>query len=511
LSATAAPAAAAPPPLAVPFGAWAPDQAAVDAGVTLTATNVFAQATGYGPVPSPVAVSQPLPGPCLGAIAVQTVNQGWVVYAGTATKLYKFNIGTRGWTDVSGPSAYTVPVGDYWSFALYGSRLFAVNAGVAPQVIDVESGSTFSTLVAADPANQPPRARFAVVVNEFLFLGGLSGNPTAVQWSGIGDPTYWTPGINDSDIQILPDGGNVTALVGGESLIIFQERAIQQMVFAPGSAATFQRTKLESDRGAVAPWSVIKVGPSIYFLDRDGFYVFSANGSQSIGKERVNRYWQTLRDPTYAASCVAAVDPTGSRVLWTFKSQEVADPALLDQAICYDFLLDKWTRIDMPMRYWLRTATSPISADSIPENSDIGTAPYDFLNNLSTDSAVFSGGVPLLGVFGTDNALSLMEGPSLPATIGTPWAQIGRPNRAYSNGVRIDTDANSYTATVATRESLALGDVARARPASGPNKERFCPCRASGRYHQVTVSVAAGDAWTYAQAVEPMLVAEGMR
>jgi hypothetical protein len=509
LSSGAVPAAEAPP-LAVPFGPWSPDQAQVDQAVSALATNVFAQAIGYGPVPGPVPVTQPLPGPCRGAIAVQTVSQGWVVYAGTATKLYRFNAGTRGWTDISGPSPYSLPSEDYWSFALYGPTLIAVHLGAPPQEIDVESGTTFSDLGHTD-GYPPPFARFVAVVNEFVFLGGIGGNEAAVQWSGIGDPHYWVPGIRLSDIQILPDGGNVTALVSGESLIVFQERAIQQFVFAGNTAEAFQRTKLESDRGAVAPWSVVKVGANIFFLDRDGFYAFSGAASQPIGKERVDRWFQTLRDPTYIETCVAAIDPTGSRVFWAFKSQQVSDPTMLDQAICYDFLLDRWTRIDIPLRYWMRTATSAISADSISEISDTGTTPYDFLSGLSSDSAVFSGGVPKIGVFGTDNALSLFEGPSLEATIQTPWAQIARPNRAYSNGVRIDSDAQAWFAAVSTRESLAVTDMGRERPESSPNAERFAPCRASGRYHQVKVRIPAGDPWTYAQAVEPMVVPEGMR
>jgi hypothetical protein len=115
-------------------------------------------------------------------------------------------------------------------------------------------------------------------------------------------------------------------------------------------------------------------------------------------------------------------------------------------------------------------------------------------------------------VFGSDNKLSLLEGPSLEAKIGTPWVQVNRPKRAYADGVRIDTDASAWFATVSTRESLALADPVRERPESGPNAERFAPCRASGRYHQVMVRIAAGDPWTYAQAVEPMLRdAEGLR
>lgn len=514
VSATAEPAQGqAAPPLAVPFGAWEPDRSSVDSVSSAVALNVYPQANGYGPVPSPVGVTLPLPGACRGAISVRLRSGTWVVYAGTATRLYRFNNATLGWTDVSGPSPYLLPPEDYWSFALYGTLLIATHTGARPQTIDIEAVATtkFSDL-AYTSADPPPRARFVCVVNEFVLLGGLLDNEAAVQWSGIGDPHYWTPGVNDSDIQILPDGGRVTAVVGGDAGIVFQETAIQEFVFNPGSGQVFSRTKLESDRGAVAPWSVTKVGAQIFFLDRDGFYVFSGGLSQPVGKERVNRWFQALRDPTYIETCVTVPDPTGTRVLWAFKSQNSANPTLLDVCACYDYVLDRWTQVDLTVQFWLRAETAPISFDTVSEDVDQGAAPYAFVHGLSADSALFSGGVPLVGLFGTDNRLALLEGPSLEARIETPWVQAARPKRAYADGVRLDSDANAWFATVATRESLGATDPARWRPESAPNAERFAPCRASGRYHKVKARILAGDPWTYAQAVEPLLRdAEGMR
>jgi hypothetical protein len=499
-------------PIAMPFGQWAPDIASVDAGVAAVATNVFPQVNGYGPVPSPNPVTLPLPDVCRGSISVRTATGSWIAYAGTATKLYRFDPATLGWEDVSGPSSYNLPPEDYWSFALYGPLLIATHTGALPQEINVNAaGVKFADLAHTD-GYPPPRARFVAVVSEFVVLGGLLDDEATVQWSSIGDPHEWIPGVHSGDVQTFPDGGRVTGLVGGDVALVFQERAIQQLVFAAGTTEVFQRSKLESDRGAVAPWSVIKIGATVFFLDREGFFAFSNGGSVSIGSNRVNRWFQAMRDPTYVQTCVTTQDPTGQRVLWAFKSKNSSDPTLLDLCIVYDFALDRWTRIDFTLRYWLRVETAPVSLDSIGENVDGGTTPYDFAGGLSLDSALFSGGVPLVGVFGLDNRLSILEGPSLEALIETPYLQVGRPRRAYSNGVRVDTDASAWFATVSTRESLAVADAPRARPESRPNAERFAPCRASGRYHNARIRISAGDQWTYAQAVEPDLrAAEGLR
>ena len=493
--------------LALP--AWEPDKAANDQSVTAVAINTYPQVNGWGPTPSPRPFGQALPGVCRGAIDVRKADGTWVHYVGAATKLYRFNQATYGWDDVSGTSAYLLPPQDYWSFALYGTLLLAVHANARPQAIDIESGTVFADLTYTSP-DPPPRARFVAVVNEFVMLGGLPDNPAAVQWSGIADPHYWTPGVDDSDIQVLPDGGRVTGLVGGETLIVFQETSIQNFVFAPGTAAVFQRTKLEDARGAIAPWSIIKVGGAIYYLDRDGFYLFTGGASTAIGKERVNRWYQAVRDATFAETAVVVADPQGSRVLWAFKSVGASDASVLDLAICYDFAQDRWSQISLkqPIRYWFRAQTSPVRLDDITQSLE-AAAPYNFAAGLSLDSAVFSGGVPLIGSFGLDNKLALHDGPSLEAVIETCDGQLSRPNRTYLRGARPDTDANAFTMAIGTREALGVNVPVRWRDETPPNRQRFCYAQASGRYHRARLRIPAGDPWTYARAIEPDGVPEG--
>jgi hypothetical protein len=495
----------------IPLAAWEPDKASNDASVSALAINAFPQVNGWGPVPSPIPFGFPLPDVCRGAFDVRKADGTWVHYVGTATKLYRSNPATLGWDDISGPSPYLLPPEDYWSFALYGPLLIATHTGAPPQTIDIENDTAFADLTYTSP-DPPPHARFVAIVNEFVFFGGLLDNEAAVQWSAIADPHYWTPGINDSDIQILPDGGRVTGLVGGDTLIVFQETSIQQFVFAAGTAAVFQRTKIEDARGAIAPWSIVKVGAAIYFLDRDGFYLFAGGASTPIGKERVNRWFQSLRDPTFAETTVVVADPTGSRVFWAFKSVGGSDATKLDLAFCYDFAQDRFAQISLPqpIRYWFRAQTSPVTLDSITQSVE-GSAPYDFTIGLSLDSAIFSGGVPSVGVFGLDNKYALLQGPSLEATLETCDAQLARPARAYARGVRLDSDADNWFVSVGTRESLAKSVPVRWRTETAPNAERFAYCHASGRYHRARVRIQAGDAWTYAKSVEPDAVAEGMR
>src|SRR5262249_42531856 len=149
------------------------------------AKNVYATKIGYGPIASLSAVSSSaLPTKCLGAVTVRDSNGNYQTFAGTATKLWKWVAGA--WSDYSG-AAYSVNDGDYWSFALFGSKLIACNINDVPQVIDIDTGATnFSAL-----GGSPPKARYVQVVGDFVILACLNGNNRKLRNSAINDATGW--------------------------------------------------------------------------------------------------------------------------------------------------------------------------------------------------------------------------------------------------------------------------------------------------------------------------------
>jgi hypothetical protein len=274
---------------------FAPDTASVDAGVSAVATNVVPRSDGYGPVLAPVPLSLALPAECRGAIAVFSPTYNFPIYvAGTNTGLYVYRTTDKAWLPVTNTArSYSVPPGDYWSFVVYGTLLLACSAGTPVQkvVIDqVQAGKAFEDL-----GGNPPRARHMGVVGDFLVLAGLPDTPQTVRWSNSGNIEQWPLGQLDQegDEQQLPDGGAVTGFAGGEYGVIFQERAIRRMTLSPSSGTVFDCSVLEENRGAVAPWCIAKVGPRIFFLDRDGFYALVIGGGPStpIGAERVNRFF----------------------------------------------------------------------------------------------------------------------------------------------------------------------------------------------------------------------------
>ncbi|WP_298967754.1 hypothetical protein [uncultured Methylobacterium sp.] len=491
---------------AIPLPPYAPDIASLDATVSGIALNVVPRADGYGPIRAPVALSTPLPDACRGMIAVVSPAFGtWVYFAGTRSGLYRFNNASKGWDSVSNPvRTYGVPDLDSWQFALYGAQLVAVHAGAPPQVMNVDRERRFRDL-----GGGPPRARAVGVVNEFLVLAGLVGQPNAIQWSDLGDPEFWTPGLrtagHTADLQIFPDGGAVTGFAGGEFGIVFQERSIRRLTFNPGSVQVFDTSIVEENRGAVAPWSICKVGPRTFFLDADGFYLFTGGISQPIGAERVNRTFLAAVDPLRLKQTIAVRDVYGPRVFFCYRTR-AADPAqrsLLDAALIYDWQLDRWSAANLVVQAGIATATPPVALESLTGTLETQALPFD--------DPSYQGGIPALGFVTADGRLSLLTGGPLEAAIESADAMLARPARAFARGVRLDSDADDWRARVGTRETLRQADPVRWRDETGPTAERFAPCRASGRYHRVGFRIPAATPWSYASAFDADAVPEGIR
>lgn len=251
----------------IPWGEYRPDLSDINTAYTSSVLNVLPRADGYQPVKSYAALTDTLPGACRGFFFARNAGV-LVVFAATATRIYKLNNSTLEWTDVSqGGGAYSSLSSDaQWQFAQFNDSVIAVQENVVPQVFDTTSDSEFSDL-----GGSPPQARYISVINRFVVLSGLLDNPYRVQWSGLNAITTWTSGTNFSDYQDLPDGGVVRGVIGGEFGIIVQDLALRRMIYSPGSDIVFQIDRISRDTGALAPYSIVNGGEGIFFLSPRGY------------------------------------------------------------------------------------------------------------------------------------------------------------------------------------------------------------------------------------------------
>src|SRR5258707_5064922 len=110
----------------VGFGSWQPDTAGLNTkdqsgrALLSIARNVYPGRGGWMPILSLAAfqTGTAFSGTCNGMFAARSSTGGWVIFAGSTTKLFKFNSGTSTWDDYSRVSggAANRPVRDDLSF-----------------------------------------------------------------------------------------------------------------------------------------------------------------------------------------------------------------------------------------------------------------------------------------------------------------------------------------------------------------------------------------------------------
>ncbi len=486
---------------AILFGAHRPDQEDLQSDMGAV-TNVIPRMRGYGPLSNLLPLSNPLAATPLGAFAALGINGAYSIFVGTATKLYKYNTATLAFTDVArlAGGVYAASTTAPWSFTQFGTKVIAVNFNDDPQVIDVDSGTNFAAL-----AGTPPRARYAGVFGDFLVLGNVSGFPRRVQWSGLNNIEFWTSGTNSSDFQDFPDGGHVSGLAGYDAGFVFQENAIRRMIFTPGGEPdfVFRIEKVENERGSASARSIITVGPRVFFLARDGFYVIDGTGSKNIGFETMNSTFLDIVDRAKVGDVMGSSDPLHSRVYWAFTSSD-SPTAYFNKLIIYDWAIDRWSEAFVNQYMIFPAAVAGLGLEGLDAiAASIETLQY------SLDSRVWAGGQPVIASIDQNLRLAFYQGAFMEANIYTAKLELTPGYRALVTKVRPLTDAPTPFVSLSSRSSLAVLPPETAE--TTPSVDGMCPQRSSGRWHRFRLRIAAGETWTYALGVDPEFKQEGRR
>jgi hypothetical protein len=337
----------------IAFKDWLPDQPSVLDAVS-EANNVIPLAVGYGPFRSAVNYSQSASENLTNVFATK-VDNDVAVFAGGLTKLYKLDSSDLSLANVSKVSGYT---GTFrWSFLQFGNYALAANGSEKIQYYDVNSSSLFADLAAAAPV-----AKYITAVRDFVVGANIGAGtyPTRVQWSDINDPTDWTAGAgSQSDYQDLPDGGDITGIVGGEFGIVFLEKAIVRMSYI-GSPLFFQFDTISRNIGCIEGGSIAQYGGIAYFLSDDGFYSCDGQNIIGIGAEKVDRYFYNNANIGDIDTISSAVDPERNLVIWNYTTVS-GNRALL----IYNYETKKWCEADTDVNYLSTLATSGTSLDAI--------------------------------------------------------------------------------------------------------------------------------------------------
>jgi len=315
------------------FTEWLPDQPAM-AGSLNDAKNVVPLSLGYAPFNNAVDYSDN---------ASENLNQIFVgkfgadvqVFGGGYTKLFKLDNTDLTMDDVSKAGGYTST--DNWQFRQFGKIVLAANNVAKIQAWEIGSSSAFADVAAAAPI-----AKYITVVRDFVVAGNLDTgtNANKIQWSDINDETNWTSGsTSQSDYQIIPDGGNITGLAGGEFGLVFLEKAIARLSYS-GSPLFFQVDTISRGLGCLDGNSIATYGNTSFFLSDDGFYKCDGTTVTGIGTEKVDRWFFDDCSLTDIGSMTTAIDPVKKLVVWNYKAVDGTR-----HMIVFNWQINKWSRI----------------------------------------------------------------------------------------------------------------------------------------------------------------------
>jgi hypothetical protein len=467
------------------FGEWLPDQPGVTGAVT-DAKNCYPVANGYAPVKGEADYSD-----AAGADLIITFAGKFdsvsTLFAASTTQIYKFDSSDAS-LDAATTTGYTAVEG--WDVTQFGAKMILANGQDKLQAWTLNSSTNFADLAAAAPT-----AKFVTVVRDFVVAANDGTDTSKVYWSDINDETDWTPGsASQSDTQILPDGGDITGIAGGEYGLIFLERAIYRMTYT-GSPFFFQFDAISRSLGCISNGSIAQYGNLTYFLADDGFYVCDGQSTKNIGSEKVNRWFFDNAIPGEIFTGMSAtVNPVTKLIIWKFNNTFGGNSMLM-----YSIDLNKWSYADT-------TATSiayVLTPSATLEQVDNYNSSIDALD-IPLDSRVFAGGQLLFaGVSG--QKIITFSGQPKTANISTGDIDVGRSTVMLAKPI---VDNGSGSIAVSSRDNLA--EQVEFGSDVSPDAENRVSLRSNGEYHRLRLT-PTGSSWKTAVGLEFDVVKQGNR
>ena len=452
------------------------------------AKNVYPVGIGYSAFPSAAEYSNSA-SENLNSVFVAKFGTTVEVFAGSATKLFKLNLSTLALTDVSKSGGYSGS--GVFKFEQFGGVVLACNGTEKIQAWTIGTSTAFADVAAAAPAPKD-----IAIVRDFVFAANIGATPDKVNWSDINDETDWVSGsTSQSDFQIIPDGGNIQAVTGGEFGLIFLEKSVTRASYV-GSPLFFQFDTISNGQGCLEGNSVINYGNLSFWLSDDGWYSSNGEAVTNIGLEKVDRFFFNRVDMTKLSTINAAVDPVKNLVIWNF-----ANTSGNRELLIYNWELQKWSRAETTsdvVGTMASITTSLEGLSSVFGYTDIDSMP------ASLDSRLFIGDKFLLAGTKGNKIVTFTGTPITPQLITTD-VEVGYNSVATLARPQIDNG----TAQVAVASRRELDDNIEFSAFVPATTEGRCSLRSAGRYHRFNVQPTGN--WEIAMAVDVDLKPQGNR
>jgi hypothetical protein len=471
----------------IQFEEWLPDQPSITS--LRDAKNVYPTSVGYAPFANSVDFSGNA-SENLNSVFGSKYGDEVAIFAGGGTKLFKLDATDLSLDDVSKVGGYS---GNTWNFVQFGKVVICANNQDKLQAWTIGASSAFADLNA-----NAPTAKYVTVVRDFVVTANLDAgtNTNKVQWSDISDETNWVSGTtSQSDYQIIPDGGDITGITGGEIGLIFLERSIVRMSYA-GSPLFFQFDTISRGLGCLEGNSIAQYGATTFFLSADGFYKCDGQTVTGIGTEKVDRYFFNDADLTDLDTISASVDPIKKLVVWNYGNVDGGRSILI-----YNWQLNKWSRANTDS-----TGVGSITTTGETLESLEFSLGYTTLESIpaSLDDRLWVGGKFLFAGF-KDAKITTFTGSAYNSELITPDIEVGYNSVATLVRPQIDNG----TADVAVASRRELNDNIQFGTAVTTSQEGRSSVRSAGRYHRFSISPTGN--WTNATSIDVDFKPQGNR
>ena len=474
----------------VTFGEWMPDQSGISGALT-DAKNVVSQAIGYGPFPTPVALSGSAAEDLTSLYAAKAPDGTTKLFTAGATKIY--SVGGGGALTLMN-SGYTTGNQDKIRFTQFGKSVISCNNSQKLQSFTLGTSSVFADLAASAPI-----AKYITVVRDFVVVANTYESSAQqqyrVRWSAINDETDWTEGgTTQSDYQDIPDGGQIMGIRGGEFGLVLLERAISRMTYV-GTPFIFQFDNISRNKGCMVAGSIAQYQGITFFLSDDGFYMCDGQQVIPIGAEKVDRFFLSDASDADYKTMSAAIDPIRKLVIWNYKSVDAVRKLMI-----YNFQTKKWTYGDAGTDYLGEASSGALTLEDL----DSVSGSIDALAT-SLDSVLFAGGKYFLGgTYGTK--VYSFTGANLTGNISSADIDIG--SNSVVTLARPIVDNGSGSISVASR--TLLNQSVTYGTSTAADSDNRVSLRSAGRYHRLNL-VPTGANWKTAVGVDVMFTPQGVR
>jgi len=486
------------------YGSYEPDKPVTDPGVSPVIQNVIPLAsTETGVAYKPFASFQvipgaaALPGPPRGGISIVNPSSGnYEVYACTASAIYKLQT-DYSWVAIG--TGYTLPAEEEWSIVPFGNFLLFTNRsdGILQYNVAVPAGVT--------AVSGAPKARFLFVAFDCVFAGDCDGENRLLRNSGTNNHTQWTPGINNSQYQPIPDGQELVAgaAINDGTVIVLQRNSIRVLT-RTGDTRLYTMNILAQNIGCVGARTLASIGTELFFQSTDGFYRINSQGVIPIGAQRVNATYLAAISTASFFTVQAAIDPVNKLVAWLYHpTSDTGATTNLSAGLLFSYQLDKWVAFVPEAAAALagifQFATPGYGMDSIDSFGTLDTLPY------SLDSRFWNGGQPRLAGLSADYKIGFFDGTSMAATLYTQT--VVSPTDQLFDSVVPQDDAGAGTVSIAAKDSLSGTARVTSTTTIQPSGRAFV--RARGKVAQGQRTIPAGTTWTTAKGVDTVVAKKG--